>query len=132
MNDEITLRAIVPATPGGSVVEFVEGTDDAVCLCYEPIIAWDVERREGKYDPAAKKPLGERFIFHTVWPLTVNGNADNVGNLKALKRPDSTFEVMLTGEQCETEAELIEAFKALLAELRQREAKRAAKMETRS
>jgi hypothetical protein len=112
MSDEITLRAIVPAEPGWAVVRFIEGADDSRCLWYYPIIAWDIERGDH-----CLRGGGEKFVSHTVLPLTVDGgNIDNYGSLQAFKRPDGTFETF-EGGCCKTEADLIESFKEQHAEI---------------
>jgi hypothetical protein len=115
MTDKITARAIVPAQPGWYLVLYIEAAEGYPGgLSCEPIVAWDVERCEGEYAETVRRPRDETWTSHTVLPLTVNGNAEAVANLQALKRPDGTFEMWSGGpggNTHATEAALIEAFR---------------------
>jgi len=99
---------IVPATPGWSVAVYIApGKDYDGYLSLHPIIAWEIQREEGPCDPRAGGQPGQRYLSHSVMPLTVDGNMNNHGNLWAIKRPDGTYEI--PGDCCfETEADMIE------------------------
>jgi hypothetical protein len=105
-NDEITARAIIPAQPGWFFVHYIEpgcgATPDAYELSFEPIIAWDITRREGE-------ERGKTWMIQVVVPLTVYGGVGGDKNFTAIKRPDG-FD-MAWYRSFDTETKLIEEFR---------------------
>jgi hypothetical protein len=95
-------RTIVPASPGWYLARIV--TDGKKSdgswndyMYYEPIIAWDVERRE----------TSSEKIYHTIYPLTINGGPDESFHTPwAIKKPDGKYERPLDFA-CDTEADML-------------------------
>jgi hypothetical protein len=84
---------IVPATPGWFVAIYVSGGKDyEEYLMLEPIIAWEIEREVGPYQPSMGRP-GEQWLSRNVMPITVERNLERQGNPWAIKRPDGTYTI---------------------------------------
>jgi hypothetical protein len=73
-------------------------------LIYEPIIAWQLERMEGDYDPSLKRD--DKWSMVQAWPITVNGMAEENEDW-IIKRPDGEFE-LLNDCTCRTLESLLE------------------------
>jgi hypothetical protein len=103
---------IIPAAPGWYVATLVEGKPGAKGwpdgLSLEPIIAWDVQREDGRH--------GEHDDLRRLWygavPITPNtNNVHHFGNPWVIKAPDGSY-VMPDGCRWEvSEAEVIQELK---------------------
>ena len=76
-------------------------------VTYEPIVAWDIERRYDEKNDETK---------HLVLALTLYGNFDEDFGFKAIKRPDGMFEMPYDGMFFATETDLIAYFKVVARE----------------
>jgi hypothetical protein len=90
-------RTVIKADPGWFVAVFVkegehQGETWDAYFALDPIIAWEIERREGEYHPSAKQ-FGEPCISHEVTPITIEGNTRHCTNDWAIKRPDGRFDI---------------------------------------
>jgi hypothetical protein len=122
MNDEITARAIIPASPGWYLARLLFGGSDKKCsLVFEPVIAWSIAREEE--DRAYK-----------VDPLTVTGNPNDYSEIWALKTPDGKYQIPGTTYGCWNETDTVNALKEFERnEIKQRKEKRQlANAETKS
>jgi hypothetical protein len=94
MAQESRTHTIIAARPGWYVAVFVprEKTEDEQADQFDltPIVAWEIERSERPYHPSAGR-LGEKCIFHSVMPLTLDGNMDNWVVGWAVKTPDGKY-----------------------------------------
>jgi hypothetical protein len=97
MNDEITLRAIIPAEPGWYLARLLFGGSDEKCpLVFEPVIAWVIEREDRAYK---------------VDPLTVTGNPNDHSEIWALKTPDGKYQIPGTTYGCWSETDTVNTLK---------------------
>jgi hypothetical protein len=118
MSEPKITRTIIAALPGWYVAALIEGgehegEDDSLSL--DPIIAWEIERREQPCHPMAGNP-GEPYVAHHVTPITTEGNR-NYYKKWAIKTPDGKYDI--PGETVvDTEAAAINVLKPESAALR--------------
>jgi hypothetical protein len=98
MGTNIT-RTIIPAQPGWYVASFIEpeernGEKLPGFFWFRPIVAWEIEREDGLYDPRACRPPSERWVCHEVTPISMDGSPSDhrLANIWAIKTPDGIFD----------------------------------------
>lgn len=103
--------AMFPSHPGWSVAILCEG--DQPKLIYEPIIAWDIERKELDHHPGAsiRQCKYDTHLSHHVEPITIEGNMRGWSNRWGIRKPDGSIEF-----DCETFASERELLKAVAEE----------------
>ena len=92
MNNEKETHTIIPAERGWSLALLIEagktdGRDYPAYFYYEPIIAWEIQRTEGKRH-------GETWVSRYVVPITAEGtDLESTRNVWAIQRPDGKFHI---------------------------------------
>jgi hypothetical protein len=114
MSEDSVERTYVKVDPGWSVAIY-----DGEKLCFEPVIAWEIERHGGtrdvSYSKGGRKYRQEWSDVH-VDPITIDGSMIDVNDW-AVKRPDGTFTMFSAGDFATEE----EVTAYLRAERQQRE-----------